>query len=68
MLEGFKTKWFRIGQEIDLLEAINRKERSAEVESLFESIREHSSIPATFDGSIPGIDESRRLLIGGTYE
>lgn len=68
LLEGFKTEWFRLGQEVELLEAIDRKHRTVEVESLFQSIREHSTVPATFDGSIPGIDDSRRLLIGAEYE
>ncbi len=68
LLEGFKTKWFRLGQEIELLEAIERKQCSPEVESLLQSVREHSTIPSTFDGSIQGLNESRRLLIGATYD
>lgn len=66
LLEGFKTDEFRF-EIVDLRAAIQEREKNPEIESLFRSMQEHSAIPTTFDGSIPGLDESRRLLIGQSY-
>lgn len=68
-LEGFKTgNRYRIGEAVDLFEAIEESERNPEIEALWRSLKEHSTIPTTFDGSLPGLDESQRLIIGQSYE
>lgn len=68
VLEGFKDPNFRFGDQVTLTEAIERRDGHIEVESLWKSVQDHSLIPTTFDGSIHGLEESTRLLIGHTYE
>ena len=68
ILEGFKTKHYRHGVKVVLQDAINEREKNPEIESLWRSLQEHDEVPATFDGSLPMVDESQRLLIGRTYE
>jgi hypothetical protein len=66
LLEGFKTSLFR-SENGDLWDAIIERQNNPEMESLWQSLQEHSAIPATFDGSLPGVDESTRLVIGRSY-
>ena len=63
---GPNTKFIRLG---DYLENLDRHQ---EMFSLFDSIKEHSSIPITFDGEIPEFafqidDVNPRLRIGHEY-
>ncbi|WP_082143498.1 SEC-C domain-containing protein [Xanthomonas sp. NCPPB 1128] len=66
VMEGFKRDGYETGATITLDEAIRRRQEDPELEALWQSLQEHSSIPTTFDGSIFGIDEGR-LLIGEQY-
>jgi len=68
LLEGFKTGDGYRTELVNLLDAIEEREKNIEIESLWRSMREHSFVPTTFDGSIPALDESQRLLIGQFYE
>ncbi len=66
LIEGFKTERYRF-EFVDLHDAIEERDRNPEIETLWRSMQEHSVLPSTFDGSIPGLDESQRLLIGNSY-
>ncbi|WP_242512338.1 hypothetical protein [Pseudolysobacter antarcticus] len=66
-LEGFKTDSYRF-EFAPLPEIIADREENPEIESLWRSIEEHDAIPTTFDGSILGIDQHNRLLIGNRYD
>jgi hypothetical protein len=68
ILEGFKTKHYRHGVKVLLQDAIEEREKNPEIESLWRSLQEHDEVPTTFDGSLPMVDESQRLLIGRAYE
>lgn len=68
LLEGFKTGDGYRTELVNLLDAIEERKKSIEIESLWHSMQEHSVVPTTFDGSIPELDESQRLLIGQSYE
>lgn len=68
ILEGFKTKHYRQGTKVLLSTAIAEREKNPEIESLWRSLQEHDEVPTTFDGSLPMVDESQRLLIGRAYE
>lgn len=69
VIEGFKIDDFRLGEPLTLPDAIAQRERYAEVGVLMKSIGEHTSIPSTFDGTVPGLDDRPdRIRIGGRYE
>lgn len=68
ILEGFRTKHYRHGVKVLLQDAIKDRENNPEIESLWQSLQEHDEVPTTFDGSLPMVDESQRLLIGRAYE
>lgn len=67
LMEGFKTGRYRMGQIEELLAAIEARERDREIEFLWRSLQEHSHVPSTFDGSLPGIDPDRRFILGEPY-
>lgn len=67
VMEGFGTDRYRLGQEEELLAAIEAKERNREIEFLWTSLQKHSRVPITFDGSLPGVDPDRQLVIGHSY-
>ncbi|MCW0456605.1 SEC-C domain-containing protein [Xanthomonas sacchari] len=66
LMEGFKRDGYELGGRMTLHEAIRRREENPEIEALWQSLQEHSSIPTTFDGSIYGLDGGQ-LLIGQRY-
>lgn len=66
--EGFKTDRYRAGELVDLDAAIAAREQEPELQQLWESLRQHSHIPSTFDGSLPGVDPKLRLILGQGYE
>jgi hypothetical protein len=69
MALGFQLQDFASGPRT-LRQLIDGREAHVEMHALFDSIRDHSQIPATFDGEIPEFafgDASRRLQIGGRY-
>lgn len=65
--EGFRTSRYRMGQEEELLAAIEAKDNNREIEFLWTSLQKHSRAPITFDGSLPGIDPREQLVIGRSY-
>ena len=67
MMEGFRTDRYRMGQEEELLAAIEAKELNREIEFLWTSLQRHSHVPITFDGSLPGIDPDKQLVVGCSY-
>lgn len=72
-LYGYKIPDFeRPVTYASLLEYLDAKDRHFEVEALFESLKTHTYVPATFDGSIPefefGTPQEARLIIGKSYE
>lgn len=67
VMEGFGTDRYRMGQEEELLAAIEAKERNREIEFLWNSLQKHSRVPITFDGSLPGVDPNRQLVLGRSY-
>lgn len=67
VMEGFGTDRYRMGQEEELLAAIEVKERNREIEFLWTSLQKHLSTPITFDGSLPGVDPDRQLVLGRSY-
>lgn len=67
VMEGFGTDRYRMGQEEALLAAIEAKERNREIEFLWTSLQQHSRAPITFDGSLPGVDPDRQLVLGRSY-
>jgi len=70
---GFKIDEFKIRTaHTSIREAVEARERHKEMDGLASSIKQHATIPSTFDGEIPlfAFDEaalSRRLLIGNHY-
>lgn len=70
---GFKIDDFKIRTpHTSIREAIEARDRHKEMDRLARSIKEHATIPSTFDGEIPFFafnDEARerRLLIGNKY-
>lgn len=68
VMESFKSDRYRMGREEDLWSAIKERAKNPELNALWRSIQEHHSIPATFDGSLPGVDEMARLVFGRRYE
>ena len=68
ILEGFKTDEYRTGQPTTIRQKIEQRERHPEVEAFFASMLEHSEVPSTFNGEIPGVNESQRFLIGHGYQ
>ncbi|MGV8941497.1 MAG: YecA family protein [Lysobacter sp.] len=68
ILEGFKTDEYRTGRPTTVRQKIEQRERHPEVEALFASMVEHNEVPSTFEGEIPGVNESQRLLIGHRYQ
>ncbi|WP_244966549.1 hypothetical protein [Pseudoxanthomonas mexicana] len=68
LMEGFNTgDAYRTGVPTDLLDAVGRRRRDKEIEVLWESVMENAAPPLTFDGTIPWLDDSTRLLIGERY-
>ena len=68
VMEGFRTDRYRMGEEEELFAAIEARERDREIHFLWRSLQDHSRIPTTFDGSLPGIDPEKRLVFGGSYQ
>jgi hypothetical protein len=67
---GFKLAEFTRREFASLRDAINAREAHADIHHLVQSIKDHSSIPPTFDGEIPEFafgEASQRLLIGRRY-
>lgn len=71
LYEGFQIPDFKGGMlSPNLRHAIDAREAHIEMHELAESMRDHSSIPSTFDGDIPEFafaPNTRRLLIGERY-
>jgi hypothetical protein len=67
VMEGFRTDRYRLGQEEELLAAIETKERNREIEILWASLQKHSQAPITFDGTLPVLDPARQLVLGNSY-
>jgi hypothetical protein len=68
ILEGFKTDEYRTGLPTTIRQKIKERERHVEIEAFVASMIEHRDVPSTFEGEIPGVDESQRLLIGHRYQ
>ncbi len=66
VLEGFNMQHHRLGPQ-SIAAVLEERERYPEIEALMSSMREHTDIPSTFDGSIPGLDPVDRLIIGRAY-
>ncbi len=68
---GFRIADFRPEQRFPTLrETLATRAKHSEVFALIESIKKHSAIPATFDGSPPGLafsEQPRRFLVGEWY-
>lgn len=70
---GFKIADFKIDTIFsNLRDALTAREKHKDMDSLIDSIREHTEIPVTFNGEIPEFafsEENRknRLLIGNKY-
>jgi hypothetical protein len=67
---GFQLPDFAPPGPRTLRQLIDGREAHVEMHALFDSIQDHSQIPATFDGEIAESafgDASKRLLIGGRY-
>jgi hypothetical protein len=68
-IEGFKMDTHRLGQAMTIEQAVRIRDANIEIEALIRSMGEHTEIPSTFDGSIPGLDNDLpRLIIGNNYE
>lgn len=72
LAEGFQIPDFKMGKEYPGLRAAHQGRKAhADMHQLLDSIREHSSIPVTFDGSAPELafaeQRPARLAIGDTY-
>ena len=70
LVDGFKLPEFTRTQFSSLRDAINAREAHTEIHQLIQSIKDHSTIPSTFDGEIPEFafgEANQRLLIGGRY-
>jgi hypothetical protein len=71
MAEGFQIPDFKNDSQFrDLRHALDAREAHADMHRLVASIREHTSVPSTFDGEIPEFafgKAGRRLLIGQPY-
>lgn len=67
VVEGFKIDDYRNGELLTLPRKIEMRARNPEVEALVSSFQEHSELPSTFEGEIPGLP-SNRLLIGHRYQ
>ena len=66
--EGFKISDYKHDWKSSLREAIESRERHAEMEALVQSaMSEHTQIPSTFDGSIAELGQGR-LLVGHRYQ
>ena len=66
-VEGFKIDHYRTGRLLTLPQKIEMRARNPEIEALLASIQEHTDVPSTFEGEIPGLP-SNRLLIGRRYQ
>ena len=71
LAEGFQIQGFKLDTAFPSLRAAHhaRKEH-ADMHQLIESMRVHSEIPTTFDGTPPELafaGETQRLIIGETY-
>jgi hypothetical protein len=68
---GYKIPDLKVGTQFsNLREMINSREKHREILELMESIRDHSSIPSTFEGEIPEFafgGATSRLIIGDKY-
>lgn len=68
---GFKIPDLKARAKFNnLREMINSRDKHREIFDLIESIRDHTEIPATFDGQIPEFslgEDLPRLIIGNTY-
>jgi hypothetical protein len=71
MAEGFQIPDFKNDSQLrDLRHAVEAREAHADLHRLVASIREHTSVPSTFDGEIPEFafgKAGRRLVIGQPY-
>ncbi len=74
LAEGYKIPDWKVDTSFsDLREAINSRDRHKEVFDLFDSLKEHNKIPATFDGEIPEFAfggkalNDQRLIVGKKY-
>ena len=66
-VEGFKVDDYRTGRLLTLPQKIEMRARNPEIEALLASIQEHTDVPSTFEGEIPGLP-TNRLVIGGRYQ
>ena len=70
---GYKIPDFNVDTKFsNLREALAARDKHRDMETLIQSIRDHSEIPVTFDGEIPEFAFSKeakekRLLIGNRY-
>lgn len=65
-VEGFKLDDYRTGRILTLVQKLEMRGRNPEIEALLASIHEHTEVPSTFEGEIPGLPDNR-LLIGHRY-
>jgi len=68
--EGFRISDFKYDAMATLEEHIVARDKHAEVNSLLRSMKTHSRIPSTFDGSIPDFGETSavQFQVGCRYE
>jgi hypothetical protein len=68
---GYKIPDLKVRTQFaNLREMINARDKHREIFDLMESVRDHATIPSTFDGEIPEFafgEGSSRLIIGNEY-
>lgn len=71
LAEGFQILWFKFDAAFPSLRAAHQaRKEHADMHQLLESMRIHSEIPTTFDGTPPELafaGQTQRLIIGETY-
>lgn len=71
LADSFKIKDFQHDKKGTLREALDIREKHKDIHRLIKSLKDHYSIPSTFDGEYPefafGDNQVPRLIIGNTY-
>jgi hypothetical protein len=70
LVEGFQIPDFKSGVQAPLRDVIDAREAHIEMHELIKSMKDHASIPSTFDGEIPEYafnPGAQRILIGEHY-
>jgi len=70
LAEGFQIPDFKSGVMASLRQVIDAREKHIEMHELLRSLKDHYTIPSTFDGQIPEYafhTDAPRILIGESY-